>query len=87
MQICVHLVLYAYEFIPVLKEFLDTRQITFIDYVYAVARGEVWADEFMIVTISHMWNVTISIISPGYSSEWNVFHKCSMAHIYIIGNG
>ena len=87
MQIAVHLVKYADEFMGVLDKFLEQKKLGFVDYVFAVARGEVWADEYIIAAITHMWNISISIISPGYNNEWKVFHDRELAHVYVVANG
>ena len=87
MQIAVHLVKYADEFMGVLDKFLEQKKLGFVDYVFAVDRGEVWADEYIIAAITHMWNISISIISPGYNNEWKVFHDRELAHVYVVANG
>ena len=87
MQIAVHLVKYADEFMGILDKFLEQKKLGFVDYVFAVARGEVWADEYIIAAITHMWNISISIISPGYNNEWKVFHDRELAHVYVVANG
>ena len=87
MQIAVHLVKYADEFMGILDKFLEQKKLGFVDYVFAVARGEVWADEYIIAAITHMWNISISIISPGYNNEWKVFHDRELAHVYLVANG
>ena len=87
MQIAVHLVKYADEFMGILDKFLEQKKLGFVDYVFAVARGEVCADEYIIAAITHMWNISISIISPGYNNEWKVFHDRELAHVYLVANG
>ena len=87
MQIAVHLVKYADEFMGILDKFLEQKKLGFVDYVFAVARGEVWADEYIIAAITHMWNISISIISPGYNNEWKVFHDRELAQVYVVANG
>ena len=87
MQIAVHMVKYADEFMGILDKFLEQKNLGFIDCVFGVARGEIWGDEYIIAAISHMWNISISMISPGYSNEWKIFHDRELAHIYVIGNG
>ena len=87
MQIVVHMVKYADEFMEILDKFLEQKNLGFIDYVFGVAHGEIWGDEYIIAVISHMWNISINRISPGYSNEWKIFHDRELAHIYVIGNG
>ena len=84
MQIAVHMVKYADEFIGILDKFLEQKNLGFIDYVFGVVHGEIWGDEYIIAAISHMWNISISIILSGYSNEWKLFHDRELAHI---GNG
>ena len=88
MQIVVHMVKYADEFMGILDKFLEQRNLNlgFIDYVFGVAHGDIWGDEYMIAVISHMWNISISMMSPGYSMAWKIFHNREPAHIYVIGN-
>ena len=52
--------------------------------MFGVVHGEIWGDEYIIAAISHMWNISISIILSGYSNEWKLFHDRELAHI---GNG
>ena len=68
MQIAVHMVKYTDEFMGMLDKFLEQKNLGFIDYVFSVVHGEIWGDEYMIAAISHMWNISISMISSGYSS-------------------
>ena len=70
----------------ILDKFLEQKNLDFIDYVFGVAGGEISGDEYMIAAISHMWNILISMISPGYSRQWKIFHDRELAHIYVIGN-
>ena len=87
MQIVVHMVKYADEFMRILDKFLEQKNLGLIDHMFGVAHGEIWGDEYMIAAISHMWNISISMISPGYSREWKIFYDRELAHIYVIGNG
>ena len=87
MQIAVHMVKYANEFMGISDKFLEQKNLGFIDYVFGVAHGEIWGDEHIIAAISHMWNISISIILSGNSNEWKLFHDRELAHICVIGNG
>ena len=49
--------------------------------MFGVVHGEIWGDEYIIAAISHMWNISISIILSGYSNEWKLFHDRELAHI------
>ena len=55
--------------------------------MFGLAHGEISGDEYIIAAISHMWNISISIILSGNSNEWELFHDRELAHIYVIGNG
>ena len=87
MQIAVHMVKYADEFMRILDKFLEQKNLGFIDYMFGVVCGEIWGDEYIIAVISHMWNISISMISPGYSNEWKIFHDRELAHIFVVRNG
>ena len=87
MQIAVHLVREKHKFEPLMKFFLGKNNLKYIDYVLAVVRGVVFADEFLIAAITDMWNVKISILSPAFSDVWDLYHNSPTADIYLISNG
>ena len=52
-----------------------------------VASGSVWSDKYVIGTIEHMFNISISIVSPAYKAPWKIFHNSEVADIIIVSNG
>ena len=59
---------------PIMEPYLKRLNISFNTYVMAVFNGRIWADEYILGTISKMFNVRISVVSPYLSDMWNVFH-------------
>ena len=67
--------------------YLKQQDMTFETYVLGVATGSVWADKYIIGAIEHMFNISISIVSPAYKSPWKIFHNSEIADIVIVSNG
>ena len=61
--------------------------MTFETYVLVVATGSVWGDKYVIEAIEHMFNLSISIVSPAYMTPWKIFHNSEIADIVVISNG
>ena len=65
----------------------QTKRINFESYIIGVSLGDISADQFMLLAITRMWNISISILSPAFNTIWNVFHESKNPSIVIIGNG
>ena len=61
-------------FFPKLQAHLKKNNLSFNAYVMGVYNGQIWADEFMLGAVAHMFNIQITVISPFYVDIWNVFH-------------
>ena len=71
-----------------MKEYLKNCNLTYTQYVFAVYRGDVWCDEYMLGTIGQMFNIRISIISPFFNALWNLYHDGRKnPDIILIANG
>ena len=57
--------------------YLNQKGLTYESYIIGVTLGDISADEFMLLAISRMWNISISILSP----------ESKNPSIIIIGNG
>ena len=51
-----------------------------------IENGNIWCDRNIIGTISMMFNVAITIVSPSYASPWRVFHNTSHPGIVLVIN-
>ena len=73
-QIAVHMAKHVYYFMPRMRKYLEHLDMTFETYVLSVATGSVWSDKYVIGAIEHMFNISISIVSPAYKTPWKIFH-------------
>ena len=74
-------------FYPQMSNYLHEKGITYEAYVTGVSLGDISADQFMILAISRMWNISISIISSAFNAIWNLYYESKGPNIVIIGNG
>ena len=74
-------------FFPRMCNYLNQKGLTYESYIIGVTLGDISADEFMLLAISRMWNISISILSPAFNTIWNIFHESKNPSIVIIGNG
>ena len=71
-----------------MKDYLKNCNLTYTQYVFAVYRGDVWCDEYMLGTIGRMFNIRISIISPFFNAVWNLYHDGTKdPDMILIANG
>ena len=73
-------------FFPRMSEYLSNKGLTYKAYITGVSLGDISADQYMILAISRMWNVSISILSPAFNAIWNLYHKSKNPSVVIIGN-
>ena len=74
-------------FYPRMSNYLNQKGLTYESYIIGVSLGDISADQFMLLTITRMWNISISILSPTFNTIWNLFHESKNPSIVIIGNG
>ena len=70
-----------------MAEYLPEKGITYESYVIGITLDDVCADEYMLMTISRMWNIAISIISLAFNSMWNLYHDSKCPSVVIVSNG
>ena len=73
-------------FFPRMSEYLSNKGLTYKAYITGVSLGDISADQYMILAISRMWNVSISILSPAFNAIWNLYHESKNPSVVIIGN-
>ena len=91
-QVAAYMAANVYFFFPRMEKYLQygerpDEKLTYEAYLMGVHSGEIWADIYMLMAISRMWNISISIISPAYKSMWNLFHDSKSPNIVIVSNG
>ena len=85
MQIAVYIAMIVNEFSHCLSTFLRKKEMTFEAYVMAVARGQIRCDGSILLAITGIWNVSITIISLTYTTEWKVHHN--FVDLDVVSNG
>ena len=70
-----------------MSNYLNQKGLTYESYIIGVSLDDISADQFMLLAITRMWNISISILSPAFNTIWNVFHESKNPSIVIIGNG
>ena len=70
-----------------MAKYLPEKGITYEAYVIGITLDDVCADEYMLMTISRMWNIAISIISSAFNPMWNLFHDSKSPSVVIVSNG
>ena len=67
------------------QEFVETRE-SYESYVMNVFRGKVWGDDLIAVVFRDMWNIAITIISPGFMKLQPLFHNKLKPDVVIVAN-
>ena len=83
-QVAGHLAANHWIFNPIVSMVLDPGE-TYQDYVESIANGSEWGDIGCLAAISHMWNLTTSIIQKDKIEK--LFHQSATEHIAIVFNG
>ena len=65
------------------QEFAETGE----PYVTNIFRGKVWGDDLIAAAFGDMWNIAITIISPGFTKPQPLFHNKVKPDVVIIANG
>ena len=86
-QICAFMACEVHYFFPRMSDYLSKKGLTYEAYITGVSLGDISADQYMILAISRMWNVSISILSPAFNAIWNLYHESKNPSVVIIGNG
>ena len=56
-------------------------------YIYNIFWGDTWGNQLCAAAVSHMWNVSISIVSPLYFKLVKLVHDVQFPHIILVANG
>ena len=74
-------------FFPCVCDRLLDRNESYVSYVMNIFKGSYWAKISSVVSIGHMWNVSISILSSTLANQVDVDHNLNNPMIIIITNG
>ena len=85
-QIGVFMAHQVHYFYPRMSDYLNKKGLTYKAYVTGVSVGDISADQFMILAISRMWNISISTLSPMFNAMWNLYHESKKSSLVIIRN-
>ena len=86
-QVVVFMAENTLEFAKKLQRYLKQNHITYQSYLQGISDGVIRVDRFIVSAISKMWNISISVVSPVYNSEWKIHHDATEADILIVSNG
>ena len=86
-QIAAYMAKHVSFFQPWMADYLKQHKLTFEGYILGIAQATICCDIYMVGALSRMWNVSITIISPVYTSPWKLFHDSSKHNIVVLANG
>ena len=86
-QVVVFMAENTLEFVQKLQWHLKRNRITYQSYLQGISDGVIRVGRFIVSAISMMWNISVSVVSPVYSSEWKIHHNATEADILIVSNG
>ena len=70
----------------VVHKLIDSDE-SYESYCVNIYNGSIWGDDLMPSAICHMWNVSISVITPEIGEVVNLFHDAQEPKVVIIANG
>ena len=68
------------------QDLLDSGE-SYESYCVNIFNGKVWGDDFLLSVLGHMFNVAITLISPVFDQQLDLFHMKEVPDIVIIANG
>ena len=80
--------LYALKNPHKLKRYVDlitTDELSYQGWVRGIQSGRIWGDETVLVTISLMWNISISIVTS--KGIQDIYHAEDCPDIVLVWNG
>ena len=67
-----------------MADYLKQYKFAFEGYVLGTSQATICCDAYMVGTLSPMWNVSITIVLPVYTSPWEIFHHSSKQTIVVL---
>ena len=86
-QLGLHLLKHAHKFYPYVQQCLEDSNESYESFCVNVFQGNVWGDDFLLAALGHMFNVAVSLISPCFEDQYDLFHDKKVPDIVVIANG
>ncbi|MCG8624589.1 MAG: hypothetical protein MJE68_21665, partial [Proteobacteria bacterium] len=86
-QIALHMLKHANLFYPYVQQDLLDNNESYESYCVNIFYGKVWGDDFILSALGHMFNVAITLISPCFDQQMDLFHEKQVPDIVVIANG
>ena len=74
-------------FIPYVQQDLLDSGESYESYCVNIFNGKVWGDDFILSALGHMFNIAITIISPCFDNQLDLFHTKEIPDVVVIANG
>ncbi len=87
MQTALHMMKDVFYLYPHLKPILQKLNMSFESFILNIITGTVYGDALVLATITRMFNIKITVLSPEYVTPWRVFHKSGNPNVILIFNG
>ena len=86
-QLGLHLLKHAHTLYPYVQQCLEDSNESYESFCVNVFRGNVWGDDFLLAALGHMFNVAVSLVSPCFEDQYDLFHDKKEPDIVVIANG
>ena len=86
-QIALHMLKHMNLFYPYVQQDLLDSGKSYESYCVNIFNGKVWGDDFLLSALGHMFHVAITLISPVFDQQLDLFHMKKVPDIMIIANG
>ena len=86
-QVALHMLKHANLFYPYIQQDLLDSGESYESYCVNIFNGKVWGDDFILSALGHMFNIAITIISPCFNNQLDLFHTKEIPDVVVIANG
>ena len=86
-QVALHMLKHANLFYPYVQQDLLDSGESYESYCVNIFNGKVWGDDFILSALGHMFNIAITIISPCFDNQLDLFHTKEIPDVVVIANG
>ena len=86
-QIALHMLKHANLFYPYVQQDLLDSGESYESYCVNIFYSKVWGDDFMLSALGHMFNIAITLISPCFDSQMDLFHTKEVPDVVVVANG
>ena len=86
-QVGFHMLRNPHIFYKCIENELSETGESYESYCYNVYHSNVWGDDLVAAAFSHMWNVSVTIVSPCFQYLIDLWHAIDDPDIVIIANG